>query len=64
MATVSSRDGTAIAFEHAGHGPALVLVSPATGLGADYAVLADLLAPNFSVYTYDRRGRGGSGDTA
>src|SRR5689334_3994984 len=64
MTTVTSRDDTAIAFERTGHGPALILVSPATGLGADYASLAKLLAPDFAVYAYDRRGRGSSGDTA
>lgn len=64
MNTVLSRDGTPIAFERTGQGPALVLVSPATGTGEHYAGQAALHAPDFTVYTYDRRGRGGSGDTA
>jgi pimeloyl-ACP methyl ester carboxylesterase len=61
---VRSADGTMIAFERAGQGPALVLV---TGALTDRTVtrsVAAELAPRFTVYAYDRRGRGSSGDTA
>jgi pimeloyl-ACP methyl ester carboxylesterase len=65
MQTVTSKDGTTIAYDQAGHGPPLVLVdgalnSRAFGLNGP---LAKILASRFSVVTYDRRGRGGSGDT-
>jgi pimeloyl-ACP methyl ester carboxylesterase len=66
MSKATSRDGTTIAFTRAGEGPALVLVDGALsyrGFGA-MAGLADVLASYFTVYTYDRRGRGESGDTA
>lgn len=62
-ATVRSRDGTTIAYERRGQGPALILVSPALSDRAASAGLAALLAPDFTVIAYDRRGRGGSGDT-
>jgi pimeloyl-ACP methyl ester carboxylesterase len=63
---VTSRDGTRIAFERAGAGPALVLVDGALCFRSfgPMAPLAELLAPDFTVYRYDRRGRGASGDTA
>lgn len=66
MNTVTSRDGTTIAFERSGEGPALVLVDGALGSRAFGSMrsLAALLAPHFTVYAYDRRGRGESGDTA
>jgi pimeloyl-ACP methyl ester carboxylesterase len=65
METVVSRDGTKIAFDKAGDGPAVVLVDGAFGHRAfgPNQPLAPVLAEHFSVYTYDRRGRGGSGDT-
>lgn len=66
MSTITSRDGTTIAFSRAGEGPALVLVDGAMchrGFGPMPA-LAEALAPHCTVYTYDRRGRGESGDTA
>jgi len=65
MNTVRSADGTAIAFTRAGHGPALILVDGALcsrSFGPS-AKLAARLTPHFTVYTYDRRGRGDSGDT-
>lgn len=64
MRTVASKDGTRIAFDQAGAGPALVLVAPAFGTRTDQASLAAALAPYFTVFAYDRRGRGDSGDTA
>src|SRR5690348_4428355 len=64
MRTVLSKDGTPIAFDQSGQGPALILVAPATATRLAQAALAATLAPHFTVYAYDRRGRGDSGDTA
>ncbi len=66
VGTVLSKDGTAIAFDRIGNGPPVILVDGALcyrGMGQS-GQLAELLAPYFTVFTYDRRGRGGSGDTA
>ncbi|MCW2875691.1 alpha/beta fold hydrolase [Actinacidiphila oryziradicis] len=65
MPVVTSADGTAIAYERTGSGPALVLVDGAMCYRAAGPMqpLAALLQDNFSVYTYDRRGRGESSDT-
>jgi pimeloyl-ACP methyl ester carboxylesterase len=65
MPTATSADGTAIAYEHHGTGPALVLVDGALCYRAAGPMrpLADLLHSSFTVYTYDRRGRGESSDT-
>ena len=65
MEKVISRDGTPIVYEKSGEGPAVILVTGALGLGTDpmFRGLAELLAPHFTVYNYDRRGRGESGDT-
>ncbi|MGA5062369.1 alpha/beta fold hydrolase [Streptomyces exfoliatus] len=60
---VTSQDGTPIAYERYGDGPPLVLVSGALGTAATDRPLGLLLARRFSVLAYDRRGRGGSGDT-
>jgi len=61
-----SRDGTAIAYERSGHGPALILVDGAlcSRTFGPSRKLAAHLAQHFTVYIYDRRGRGESGDTA
>ncbi|AQS67418.1 alpha/beta fold hydrolase [Streptomyces pactum] len=59
-----SRDGTRIAYESTGRGPAVVLVSGAMSTGAAVAPLAAELSDRFEVTVYDRRGRGASGDTA
>jgi pimeloyl-ACP methyl ester carboxylesterase len=64
MRTVMSKDGTAIAFDQSGQGPALILVASANATSKDQASLAAALAPYFTVLAYDRRGRGESGDTA
>lgn len=61
--TVSSKDGTMIAFDRAGDGPAVVLVSGGSVDRSVNAPLAALLAQHFTVFNYDRRGRGESGDT-
>lgn len=62
---VVSQDGTTIAYERYGAGPALVLVD-AAGNYRDFRPLrapVERLAADYTVYVYDRRGRGGSGDT-
>jgi pimeloyl-ACP methyl ester carboxylesterase len=59
----TSADGTPIAFDRVGEGPPLILVGGAWNDRLSSAPLAQLLADDFSVYTYDRRGRGESGDT-
>ncbi|MDA2804083.1 alpha/beta fold hydrolase [Nocardiopsis suaedae] len=67
MDVAISRDGTRIAYDRRGSGPALILVDGALGHRAfnpHGAALAGLLQDAFTVYTYDRRGRGDSGDTA
>jgi pimeloyl-ACP methyl ester carboxylesterase len=64
MATVTSKDGTRIAFDQSGAGPALILVVGAFNDRATGAPLARALEQHFTVFNYDRRGRGESGDTA
>ncbi len=64
MKTAISKDGTPIAFDQSGQGPALILVAPALATRADQGALAAVLASHFTVFAYDRRGRGDSGDTA
>ncbi len=63
---VTSKDGTVIAYEREGAGPALVMVDPALGYRGFDSIrgLGSLLAADFTVHTYDRRGRGESTDTA
>lgn len=66
MPTVTSADGTPIAYERTGSGPALVLVDGALchrEFGPSRKLAAQLES-DFTVYIYDRRGRGGSGDAA
>jgi pimeloyl-ACP methyl ester carboxylesterase len=66
MSSVVSADGTTIAYGTAGQGPAVILVDGAMchrRMGPA-GPLAERLADRFTVYTYDRRGRGESGDTA
>jgi pimeloyl-ACP methyl ester carboxylesterase len=65
MGVTISKDGTRIGFDKEGQGPPVLLVDGAMcyrGSGP-MKPLAKLLAPHFTVYTYDRRGRGESGDT-
>lgn len=64
MTRVISKDGTAIAFERLGSGPPLILVDGAlcSRSFGPTPKLAPLLAEHFTVFTYDRRGRGDSGD--
>jgi pimeloyl-ACP methyl ester carboxylesterase len=64
-ATVTSADGTVIGYERTGQGPALILIDAAGHYRGftSFAGLIDLLASRFTVYHYDRRGRGRSTDT-
>ncbi len=55
---VRSADGTRIGFLRRGRGPGLVLVQGAMGTAYNFDDLAQALAPTFTVYTPDRRGRG------
>jgi pimeloyl-ACP methyl ester carboxylesterase len=64
MNRLTSSDGTAIAFERSGDGPPVNLVCGGSTDRTANAPLADLLAKQFTVFNYDRRGRGDSGDTA
>ncbi len=66
MKKILSRDGTPIAFDRCGEGPAVIVVDGALCYRASgpSGPLAELLSKNFTVYTYDRRGRGDSGNTA
>ncbi|MBY6035988.1 alpha/beta hydrolase [Fictibacillus nanhaiensis] len=65
MNTVISKDGTRIVYDKVGQGPALVLVAGAFSYRkfSEVVKLANLLSEQFTVYNYDRRGRGDSGDT-
>ena len=60
---VRSADGTEIAYERVGGGPPLVIVGGAWNTRQSAADLAERLADDLTVCTYDRRGRGDSGDT-
>ncbi len=66
MKKVHSKDGTTIAFDQSGQGPAIILVGGAfqhRAIDPRTARLAALLAQHFTVFHYDRRGRGDSSDT-
>jgi pimeloyl-ACP methyl ester carboxylesterase len=64
MQTVTSKDGTKIAYDKKGKGPAVILVLGALNSRKSGAKLAKLLMTQFTVLSYDRRGRGDSTDTA
>jgi len=64
MQHVTSKDGTIIAYEQSGQGPALVVVGGVLGDHSQQAGLAAFLAEHFTVYNIDRRGHGESGFTA
>ncbi len=64
MERVRSKDGTEIAFERSGTGPALVLVHGTSADRTRWQPVLPLLERAFSVYAVDRRGRGESGDAA
>jgi len=63
MDSVTSSDGTTIAFDRLGEGPPVILVCGGSTDRMVNAPLAALLARQFTVFNYDRRGRGDSGDT-
>ncbi len=65
MNKVTSKDGTKIAYDKRGTGPAVILVDGALCYRSfgPMTHLAELLAPHFSVYAYDRRGRGDSSNS-
>src|SRR5918997_6634660 len=63
MDKVTSRDGTPIAFDRLGEGPPVILVCGAMCDRALMRPTAEELAKHFTVFNYDRRGRGDSGDT-
>jgi pimeloyl-ACP methyl ester carboxylesterase len=62
METVGSADGSLIAYEWSGRGSALVIVNGAFGDRRTGVPLANALHDDFTVYRYDRRGRGDSDD--
>jgi pimeloyl-ACP methyl ester carboxylesterase len=63
METLTSADGTPIAYERSGSGPALVVATGAFCNRASSVPLAEHLGDRYTVYRFDRRGRGDSGDT-
>ena len=63
MARVISADGTSIAYQRNGSGPAVILIGGGLDDGSENAPLAEELAKHFTVYSFARRGRGDSGLT-
>ena len=63
METVTSKDGTTLAFDRLGKGPALVLVCGGSVDRIADAAIAQELSSDFTVLNHDRRGREDSGDT-
>jgi pimeloyl-ACP methyl ester carboxylesterase len=63
MDFVTSKDGTKIAFDRLGQGPPVIMVGGASTDRQSNAPVGGLLADRFTVFNYDRRGRGPSGDT-
>jgi pimeloyl-ACP methyl ester carboxylesterase len=64
MNTTHSKDGTPLAYDRFGKGPALILVNGAMATRTDTTKTAESLGQHFTIFAYDRRGRGKSGDTA
>lgn len=66
MKIVKSRDGTKLAYDVYGNGPALIYITGASCFRSFKPILQDAkkFAEEFTVYNYDRRGRGDSGDTS
>lgn len=63
MEKIQTNDGTVIAFDQIGHGPPIIVVAGAACDRAVDAPIAEALARHFTVFNYDRRGRGDSTDT-
>jgi pimeloyl-ACP methyl ester carboxylesterase len=65
MAHVTSKDGTHIAFSKTGQGDPVIIVNGAMGFREFYGdkLLASMLSKDFTIYIYDRRGRGESTDS-
>jgi pimeloyl-ACP methyl ester carboxylesterase len=63
MNQLTSKDGTKIAYDKLGSGQPLVIVGGSLSDHNFYLPLAEELAKKFTVYNFDRRGRGESGDT-
>lgn len=65
MKTTTSKDGTTLAYDVYGSGPALIYITGASCFRSFKPILQDArkFAEEFTVYNYDRRGRGDSGDT-
>lgn len=65
MRTISSKDGTVLAYDTYGSGPPLIYITGATCFRRFMPIVQDAKAfgGEFTVYSYDRRGRGDSGDT-
>src|SRR3954451_7910104 len=63
MYRVTSKDGTSIAYDRSGEGPAVILVGGGIVDRSENAPLVPVLAKHFTVFNYDRRGRGDSSDT-
>lgn len=62
MGKAISRDGTVIGYDRTGLGDPVILIGGALCDRRVHSGLADFLAPHFTVFNYDRRGRGESGD--
>ncbi len=65
MKTTRSKDGTTIAYDVYGRGPALIYITGASCFRSFKPIVRDVkaFAKEFTVYNYDRRGRGDSGNT-
>lgn len=63
MDSVTSKDGTNITYDRMGQGAPLILVNGASVDRQSNLPLAEALKPHFTIFNYDRRGRGDSGDT-
>ena len=64
MPTVTSADGTRIEYDRTGAGPTVIIIGAGPNDRNANAELAGLLATRCTVINYDRRGRGGSGDSS
>ena len=64
MAYLTSADGTSIAYQRGGSGPAVILIGGGLDDGSENEPLARELAEHFTVYNFARRGRGDSGDSS